>query len=105
VTPPDAASEPADDRPEVRRGSLAVGGGLVRLPRLLPPRVAAELILTGEFVGAEKMAEHGVVNRLTAPGSAVDGALEPAAKIAANAPLAVAGACRMLQQGPLARSS
>ncbi len=40
------------------------------------------------------------ISRLTDPGSAVDGALELAAKIAANAPLAVAGARRMLQLAP-----
>jgi enoyl-CoA hydratase len=95
-----ASREAVFGLPEVRRGLLAAGGGLVRLPRLLPPRVAAEIILTGEFVGAERMAEHGVVSRLTDPGSAVDAALELAAKIAANAPLAVAGARRMLQLAP-----
>jgi enoyl-CoA hydratase len=95
-----ASREAVFGLPEVRRGLLAAGGGLVRLPRLLPPRVAAEIILTGEFVGAEKMEQHGVVSRLTDPGSAVDGALELAAKIAANAPLAVAGARRMLQLAP-----
>jgi enoyl-CoA hydratase len=95
-----ASREATFGLPEVRRGLLAAGGGLVRLPRLLPPRVAAGIILTGEFVGAEKMAQHGVVSRLTDPGSAVDGALELAAKIAANAPLAVAGARRMLQLAP-----
>jgi enoyl-CoA hydratase len=84
--------------PEVRRGLLAAGGGLVKLPRLLPPRVAAELALTGDFVGAERMAEHGVVTRLTEPGGAVEAALELAARIAANAPLAVAGARRMMQR-------
>src|ERR1700679_3085116 len=47
----------------------------VGLPRLLPPRVAAEIILTGDFVGAEQMAAHGVVSRLTDPGAAVDAAL------------------------------
>jgi enoyl-CoA hydratase len=86
--------------PEVRRGLLAAGGGLVRLPRLLPPRIAAEIILTGEFVGAEKMEQHGVVSRLAEPGGAVDAALDLAAKIAANAPLAVAGARRMLELAP-----
>jgi enoyl-CoA hydratase len=95
-----ASREAVFGLPEVRRGLLAAGGGLVRLPRLLPPRVAAEIILTGEFVTAERMAEHGVVSRLTNPGSAVDGALELAAKIAANAPLAVAAARRMLQLAP-----
>jgi enoyl-CoA hydratase len=95
-----ASREAVFGLPEVRRGLLAAGGGLVRLPRLLPPRVAAEIILIGEFVTAERMAEHGVVSRLTDPGSAQDGALELAAKIAANAPLAVAGARRMLQLAP-----
>jgi enoyl-CoA hydratase len=95
-----ASREAVFGLPEVRRGLLAAGGGLVRLPRLLPPRVAAEIILTGEFVGAEKMEQHGVVSRLTDPGGAVDAALELAAKIAANAPLAVAGARRMLQLAP-----
>jgi enoyl-CoA hydratase len=95
-----ASREATFGLPEVRRGLLAAGGGLVRLPRLLPPRVAAEIILTGEFVSAETMAQHGVVSRLTDPGAAVDGALELAAKIAANAPLAVAGARRMLQLAP-----
>jgi enoyl-CoA hydratase len=95
-----ASREAVFGLPEVRRGLLAAGGGLVRLPRLLPPRVAAEIILTGEFVTAERMAEHGVVSRLTDPGSAVEAALELAAKIAANAPLAVAGARRMLQLAP-----
>jgi enoyl-CoA hydratase len=84
--------------PEVRRGLLAAAGGLVRLPRLMPPRVAAEIALTGDFVGAERMAEHGVVSRLAEPGEAVDVALELAARIAANAPLAVAGARRMMQR-------
>lgn len=95
-----ASREATFGLPEVRRGLLAAGGGLVRLPRLLPPRVAAEIILTGEFVSAETMAQHGVVSRLTDPGAAVEGALELAAKIAANAPLAVAGARRMLQLAP-----
>ncbi len=92
-----ASREATFGLPEVRRGLLAAGGGLVRLPRLLPPRVAAELILTGDFVGAERMAAHGVVSRITEPGGAVEAALELAGRIAANAPLAVAGARRMLQ--------
>ncbi len=81
-----ASREAVFGLPEVRRGLLAAGGGLVRLPRVLPPRIAAELILTGDFFSAERMAEHGVVSRLTEPGRAVDAALELAAKIAANAP-------------------
>ena len=87
-----AARDATFGLPEVRRGLLAAAGGLVRLPRLMPPRVAAEIALTGDFIGAERMAGHGVVSRLAEPGGAVEVALELAARIAANAPLAVAGA-------------
>jgi enoyl-CoA hydratase len=95
-----ASREATFGLPEVRRGLLAAGGGLVHLPRLLPPRVAAELVLTGDFYEAPRMAEHGVVGRLTEPGEALAGALELAERIAANAPLAVAGARRMLHLAP-----
>ncbi|MBS1862770.1 MAG: crotonase/enoyl-CoA hydratase family protein [Actinobacteria bacterium] len=84
--------------PEVQRGLLAAGGGLVRLPRLVSPRLAAEVALTGERIGAERLAELGVVNRLVEPGEALPAALDLATRIAANAPLAVAGATRMMRR-------
>ena len=92
-----ASREATFGLPEVRRGLLAAAGGLVHLPRLLPPRIAAEVILTGDFFDAGRMAEHGVVGRLTEPGEALAAALELAERIADNAPLAVAGARRMLR--------
>ena len=78
--------------PEARRGLVAAAGGLVRLPRLVPPRLAMELALTGEPVGAEVLHHHGLVNRLTEPGGALQGALELAELILRNAPLSVAAA-------------
>lgn len=84
--------------PEVRRGLLAAGGGLVRLPRMLAPRIAAELVLTGDHAGAERMAELGVVNRLVEPGEALPAALDLAERIAGNAPLAVVAANRMMRR-------
>ncbi len=75
--------------PEAKRGLAAAAGGLVRLPRLIAPRLAMELALTGDFVSAQRAYEMGLVNRLT-DGVALDAALELAAAITANGPLAVA---------------
>jgi enoyl-CoA hydratase len=74
--------------PEAKRGLAAAAGGLVRLPRAIPPRLALELALTGDFVSATRAYEMGLVNRLT-DGPALEAALELAAAITANGPLAV----------------
>ncbi|MGY1663715.1 crotonase/enoyl-CoA hydratase family protein [Geodermatophilus sp. SYSU D00705] len=76
--------------PEVKRALVAAGGGALLLPRRVPPNVAMEMLLTGDPLGAPRAAEVGLVNRLTPPGGALDGALELAATIAANGPLALA---------------
>lgn len=76
--------------PEVKRGLVAGGGGLLRLPQRIPYQKALELALTGENFTAEQGAEWGFVNKLTEPGGALAGALELAEKITANGPLAVA---------------
>lgn len=75
--------------PEARRGLVAAAGGLVRLPRLIPPRLAMELALTGEPVSAELMHHHGLVNRLTDSGEALAGAMQLAEQVLRNAPLSV----------------
>lgn len=75
--------------PEAKRGLAAAAGGLVRLPRQIPPRLAMELALTGDFVSAGRAYEMGLINRVT-DGDALDGALELAGAITANGPLAVA---------------
>jgi enoyl-CoA hydratase len=84
--------------PEVRRGLVAAGGGLLRLPTRVPYQLAAEWALTGGFVPASRAAEVGLVNRLTEPGGARAGALELAATIAANGPLAVRATKRILAE-------
>jgi enoyl-CoA hydratase len=82
--------------PEVKRSLVASAGGLSRLPRALPPMIAMELALTGEPMDATTAAQHGLVNRLVAPGTAVDEARALAAAIVANAPLAVRATRRVL---------
>jgi enoyl-CoA hydratase len=82
--------------PEVKRSLVAAGGALLRLPRSLPRNVAMELALTGDPIDAERGYELGLVNRLSEPGHAVDGALELAETIAANGPLALMATKRIM---------
>jgi enoyl-CoA hydratase len=95
-----ASAEATFGLPEVRRGLVAAGGGLLRLPQRVPAAIAAEWALTGALVPATRAAEVGLVNRLTDPGGALDAALELAAVIAANGPLAVRATKRILSESP-----
>lgn len=91
--------------PEVKRGLAAAAGGLLRLPRLLPKRIAMEMALTGDFIGAERLAQFGMINLLTEPGGALEGAIALARRIIVNAPLSVAASKRVIteqQDWPLA---
>jgi enoyl-CoA hydratase len=91
-----AAEDATFGLPEVRRGLLAAGGGLVRLPHRIPHNVAMELALTGAPLDARRAAGLGIVNRLTPPGGALDAAIALAREIAANGPVAVAAAKQVL---------
>ena len=75
--------------PEVKRGLVAAAGGVIRLPRRIPPAIAMEYALTGEPFGAARAFELGLVSRITEPQGALASALQLAAAIAVNAPLAV----------------
>jgi enoyl-CoA hydratase len=75
--------------PEVKRCLVAAGGGLFRLPRKLPFNIAMELTLTGDPIDAERAYHFGLVNVLCEPGEALVKAKELAARIEANAPVAV----------------
>jgi enoyl-CoA hydratase len=84
--------------PEAKRSLVAAGGALLRMPRRMPYHVVMELALTGEPLPAERFHELGLVNRVTEPGGAVAEALELAAAIAVNAPLALIASKRVLQE-------
>ncbi|HEX8930546.1 MAG TPA: enoyl-CoA hydratase-related protein [Actinomycetota bacterium] len=66
------------------------------LPWLVPPRVAMELLLTGEPIGARRALKVGLVNAVVPTESLRDEAAALAATIAANAPLSVRAAKRMV---------
>lgn len=76
--------------PEVKRGLAAAAGGLMRLPRQIPARVAMELAITGDFITAQRAYELGLVNQIVPAGTALEAAKALAARIVANGPLAVA---------------
>jgi enoyl-CoA hydratase len=82
--------------PEVRRGLAATAGGLVRLPRQLPYRIALELALTGDMFPARRAHDYGLVNRLVPAGKALEEARRLAQTIAANGPLSVAASKRVI---------
>lgn len=86
--------------PEVKRGLVAAGGALLRLPQRIPYHLSLELALTGEPIDAERAHAVGLVSRLAEPGGAVDAALQLAAEIAANGPLATAASKRILVDAP-----
>jgi enoyl-CoA hydratase len=84
--------------PEVKRGLAAGAGGLVRLPRQIPRRVAMELAITGEFITAQRAYELGLVNRVVPSGQALAAATALARTIAANGPLAVRASKQVIEQ-------
>ena len=86
--------------PEVSRGLVAGSGGLVRLPRRIPPAIALEYALTGARLPAQEAHGWGLVNRITVSGEALAGALALAASICANGPLAVAMTKRIVMESP-----
>jgi enoyl-CoA hydratase len=75
--------------PEVKRSLVAAAGGLIRLPRTIGPKVAMEVILTGDPISAERAYQLGLVNQLVEPGEALNAARSLAGRIAVNAPRAV----------------
>lgn len=84
------ASEKAEfGLPEVKHGLIAGAGGLLRLPRQIPLKLALEVILTGESFSAEIALKWGLVNRVAARGSLIKVAISLAEKICKNGPLAI----------------
>lgn len=84
--------------PEVKRGLLAGGGGLLRLPRKVPHQLAVEWSLTGEYFTAHTAYEAKLLNRLVPEGQALAEAVALAKAIAKNGPLAVRATKQIIAQ-------
>ena len=92
-----AAEDSKFGLPEVKRGLIAAGGGVIRLPKRIPHHLAMEFLLTGEPVTGRRAGELGLVNRVTPNGDAAAVALQLAEQLAENAPLALAAVKKIVR--------
>jgi len=74
-------------------------------PRMLPPKLASELLFAGEMWSAVRMKEAGLVNHVVASGQALAAAHELAAKIASKQPLALEAAKSLMRRTARAGSA
>ncbi len=77
--------------PETAVGVAADAGGLQRLPRQLPYRIALELLLTGRRMPATEAKHYGLINAVVPAAALMAEARRYAALIAEGAPLSVRG--------------
>jgi enoyl-CoA hydratase/carnithine racemase len=85
--------------PEVTVGLVPGGGGTQLALRRLGPGRASDLVLTGRRVAADEAERIGLADRLVPAGSATGRAIELAAQLAGNSPVAVRAAKRALRRG------
>ncbi len=83
---------------EVKVGLVAAAGGLVRLPRIVGPALATEMILTGRRLSAAEALDAGLVNRVVPAGTALDGARALAAEILDGSPTSVRTSLRVMDE-------
>jgi enoyl-CoA hydratase len=84
--------------PEVRLGVIPGSGGTQRLPAVVGPARAKELILVGELISAERAEQIGLVNAVAPAGEALAAATAVAEQIAARGPFAVREAKRLIER-------
>lgn len=94
------ASEKAKfGQPEVSLGITAGYSGTQRLPRIVGKSVAMELLLTGGQIKAAEALRIGLVSKVTEPEALMNEAMDLAARIMKNAPLAVQYTVRAIKEG------
>jgi enoyl-CoA hydratase/carnithine racemase len=86
-------------QPEVLLGVMPGLGGSQRLPRLIGPSRAKDMILTGRHVGAPEALTFGLADRVVPDDAVYDEALALARQFATGAPMALAAAKRAINQG------
>ena len=83
----------------VKRGVVPESGGTWFLPRMIGWAKATELIFTGRTLSAQESLDWGLANLVVPDAELMDRAHAMAQEIAANAPLAVQAAKRMMRMG------
>ena len=86
-------------QPEILLGLIPGAGGTQRLPRLVGPGRAKDLIYSGRFVGAEEALSMGLVNRVVAPDEVLDESMAWARQLARGPAIALRGAKRVIDNG------
>ncbi|NQT48621.1 MAG: enoyl-CoA hydratase/isomerase family protein [Chloroflexi bacterium] len=84
--------------PAVKRGILYHAEGVQRLVALVGVAAAKEILLTGEFIDAQRAREIGLVNQVVAAENLHSATYSIASRLAMNAPLAVAGAKALISR-------
>jgi enoyl-CoA hydratase len=84
--------------PEVRLGVIPGSGGTQRLPAVVGPARAKELILVGELITAQRAEQIGLVNAVVGEGEALAAATDMAQRIAQRGPVAVREAKRLIER-------
>jgi len=74
---------------EPKRGIIPGGGGLARLPRLIPIGAAMEILLTGDLITAQEAYRIGLVNQVVPAAELMSAAKKMAERLAESAPLAL----------------
>ena len=74
---------------EVKVGFIASTGGLVKLPKIISPKIASELVLTGSLITAQRALELGMINYVVPVEEVMPKAMELARTIVANAPISL----------------
>ncbi len=86
-------------QPEVKLGIIPGFGGSQRLPRRVGVAKAKELIFTGDMIGVGEALRIGLVDAVFPAAELMAGVRAVAARIAANGPLAVAEAKKLIHVG------
>ncbi|MDD5093152.1 MAG: enoyl-CoA hydratase-related protein [Dehalococcoidia bacterium] len=94
-----AAENAVFGQPEVKWSFIPGWGGTQRLPRLVPSARAAELLLMGNNIDANEAYRIGLVNKVVPQDQLLSTALEWAAKICENGPMAVRAAKEAMMRG------
>jgi enoyl-CoA hydratase/carnithine racemase len=94
-----AAEDAKIGQPEILLGIIPGAGGTQRLPRLVGPARAKDLIYSGRQVGAEEALAIGLVDRVVAPGKVYEEALEAARRYARGPRVALNAAKVAINRG------
>ncbi len=94
-----AADDARLGQPEIQLGLIPGAGGTQRLPRLVGPARAKDIVFTGRMVGAEEALAIGLVDRVVPSADVYRTALELAARLATGPAYALRAAKEAIDRG------